>query len=61
MEHTAAWVGILEKGGNMPSVTALNWLATAFGMRASELLRGFEDEQIARRAASRDSSPGAGS
>jgi transcriptional regulator with XRE-family HTH domain len=50
MQHTPTWVSILEKGDNLPSMLALRWLGSAFGMRASELLRQFEDEQIARNA-----------
>lgn len=52
-DRSPAWVSILEKGGNMPSVAMLLWLAHAFGMRASELLRRFEDERSEREAAAR--------
>jgi len=49
--YTPAYIGILEKGANSASSTTLFNLAAAFDMRLSELIRMFEDEQNASRAA----------
>jgi ribosome-binding protein aMBF1 (putative translation factor) len=42
----ATWLGVLERGGNMPSLATIFKLAEVFGVEASELVR--EIEQLRR-------------
>ncbi len=39
----ATYLGVLEKGGNMPSVETLFELADVFNVKAWQLLREFEE------------------
>jgi len=43
----ATWLGVLERGGNIPSLTTIFKLAAVFGVEAAELVR--EVEQARRR------------
>jgi ribosome-binding protein aMBF1 (putative translation factor) len=43
----ATWLGVLERGGNIPSLTTIFKLAAVFGVEAAELVR--EVEQSRRR------------
>lgn len=49
----ATWLGILERGGNVPSLTTIFKLAEVFGVEAADLVR--EIEQSRRGADSRAS------
>ena len=42
----ATWLGVLERGGNIPSLTTIFKLAEVFGVEAAELVR--EVEQLRR-------------
>ena len=41
----ATYLGVLEKGGNMPSVETLFEFAEVFNVKAWQLLREFEDSE----------------
>jgi transcriptional regulator with XRE-family HTH domain len=56
MNYTPAYIGILEKGANSPTSTTMLNVAHAMNMRLSELIRMFEDEQSASRAATENNS-----
>ena len=43
----ATWLGVLERGGNIPSLTTILKLAAVFGVEAAELVR--EVDQARRR------------
>jgi transcriptional regulator with XRE-family HTH domain len=43
----ATWLGVLERGGNIPSLTTIFKLAEVFGVEAAELVR--EIEHLRRR------------
>lgn len=44
------YLGVLEKGGNMPSVDTLLELAEVYGLSAADIVREVEEQRRAARA-----------